>query len=191
MDEGMQTGTVPWPWIRRLWLLKRHPEEVRQAWLQTPKARGLAAAQEGRLPAAIRLLEQARRENTWADPDLDAHISELRAIRRYRRRLQNRPNDPEAMVELGKALMAQELADEALACFRKATVLAPTYAEAYTMVGLELQYRGDLSGAEEAYRQSLRCDPSQLAVRKYLHGIQQGHDDQFAGDVDVALAAGA
>ena len=94
-------------------------------------------------------------------------------------------------MELGKALMAQELADEALACFRKATVLAPTYAEAYTMIGLELQYRGDLTGAEEAYRQSLRYDPSQLAVRKYLHSIQQGHDGQFADDVDVALAAGA
>ena len=191
MDERTPAGTVPWPWIRRLWLMKRHPEEVRQAWLRTPKARGLAAAQEGRLPAAIRLLEQARRENAWADPDLDAHISELRAIRRYRRRLQNRPNDPEAMVELGKALMAQELADEALACFRKATVLAPTYAEAYTMIGLELQYRGDLTGAEEAYRQSLRYDPNQLAVRKYLRSIQQGHDGQFADDVDVALAAGA
>ncbi len=140
---------------------------------------------------AIRLLERARREAAWADPDLNAHIAELRAIRRYRRRLQNRPNDPEAMVELGKALMAQELADEALACFRKATILAPTYADAYTMIGLELQYRGDMAGAEEAFRQSLRYDPHQPAVRKYLHGIQQGHDRQFVDGMDVALAAGA
>ena len=182
---------MPWPWIRRLWLMKGRPAAVRQAWLKTPKARGLAAAQEGRLPAAIRMLEQARRETSWPDSDLEAHIAELRAIRRYRRRLQNRPNDPEALVELGKALMAQELADDALACFRKATVLAPTYAEAYTMIGLELQYRGDLTGAEEAYRKSLQFDPSQLAVRKYLHDIEQGEGLQFVDTVDVALAAGA
>jgi len=186
----MQADMLAWPWIGRLRSIRMRADVVRQAWLNTPKARGLAAAQEGRLPVAIRLLEQARREISWIDPDLDAHIAEIRAIRRYRRRLQDRPNDPEALVNVGRALMAQELADEALACFRRATILTPGYTVAHNLIGLELHYRGDLSGARDAFARSLEIDDSQGSVRDFLHALGNEENPPLDNELGLALTAG-
>ena len=51
-----------WPFVGHLRALAHEPDSARRAWEQSPKGRGLAAAREGRLQEAIRLLERARTE---------------------------------------------------------------------------------------------------------------------------------
>src|SRR5687767_3995029 len=153
-----------WPFVAHLRALGRQPDSARRAWEKTAKARGLAAAREGRLQEAIRLLERARSDTPWRDDEVEANLTELRTIRRLEKKLELRPNDAPTLLTLGKAYFAQERGDAALDCFRRAAKAAPTFAEAHAMIGLELHFRGDQEEAEAAYQEALRIQPShQLA----------------------------
>lgn len=157
-----------WPFLRWLRRRGRCLESARQAWEETPKAKGLAAARAGQVGLAIKLLEQARRQAPALDRDLEDHLRELRAIRRLEQRLERRPNDAALLLELGRALFAQERGDDALASFRKAAEVAPRHAEAHALIGLELHFRGDYAAAGEAYRRALQLDPWQPLARQFL-----------------------
>lgn len=175
-----------WPFMAHLRALGRQPEAARQAWEKTAKARGLAAARNGRLPEAIRLLEQARTETPWHDEEVEANLAELRTIRRLEKKLELRPNDAPTLVALGRAYFAQERAEAALASFRRATHVAPTYAEGHAMTGLELHFRGHTADAEAAYREALRLQPGHQLAALYLRDLLRGEPP--GGGVDLPAA---
>ena len=163
-----------WAFGLRLRALARRPEPARAAWEKTAKARGLAAAREGRLQEAIRLLEQARHDVPWRDEEVEANLNELRTIRRLEKKLELRPNDAPTLLTLGKAYFAQERGDAALDCFRRAAKASANFAEAHAMVGLELHFRGDTDGAEVAYREALRIQPGHQLATLYLQDLLRG-----------------
>jgi tetratricopeptide (TPR) repeat protein len=173
-----------WHFLAHLRALGRQPEAARQAWEKTAKARGLAAARDGRLPEAIRLLEHARTETPWRDEEVEASLGELRTIRRLEKKLELRPNDAPTLVALGKAYFAQEQGDSALGCFRRAARVSPQFAEAHAMAGLELHFRGETGNAEAAYREALRLQPGHQLAGLYLRDLLKG--DPPGGGIDVA-----
>jgi tetratricopeptide (TPR) repeat protein len=176
-----------WPFMAHLRALGRSPNLARLAWEKTYKARGLAAAREGRLQDAIRLLEHARTESPWRDEEVETNLGELRTIRRLEKKLELRPNDGPTLLALGKAYFAQERGDAALDCFRRAARAAPGFAEAHAMMGLELHFRGQLAEAEAAYRQALRLQPGHQLASLYLRDLLRG--DPPGGRVDQAAEA--
>jgi len=171
---GENSEPREWPFVAHLRALGRQPEPARKAWEKTAKARGLAAARRGRLQDAIRLLEQARSDTAWRDDEVEANLAELRAIRRIEKKLELRPNDAPALIMLGKAYFAQERGDLALDCFKRAAKASAGYAEAHAMIGLELHFRGDAAGAEAAYREALRLQPSHQLAALYLKDLLRG-----------------
>ncbi len=177
-----------WPFMAHLRALGRQPEAARQAWEKTAKARGLAAARAGRLPEAIRLLEHARTETPWHDEEVEANLGELRTIRRLEKKLELRPNDAPTLIALGRAYFAQERGEAALDCFRRATRVAPTYAEGHAMTGLELHFRGHAGEAEASYREALRLQPGHRLATLYLRDLLRGEPP--GGDADLPEAEG-
>lgn len=157
-----------WRFIARLRALGRNPLPARRAWQESAKARGLAAARAGRVPEAIRLFEAARAQSPYPDEEIEFNLKELRLIRRLERRLELRPNDLAALLELGKAYFAQDRADEALACFRRATEIAPQSAEAHSLYALELHYRGQYDTCIEGYRTALRLMPGHARAAMFI-----------------------
>ena len=191
---GENSELREWPFVAHLRSLGRQPEPARRAWEQTAKARGLAAAKHGRLQDAIRLLEQARTETPWRDEEIEANLSELRTIRRLEKKLEVRPNDTPTLIALGKAYFAQERGDAALDCFSRASRAAPNFAEAHAMIGLELHFRGETSGAEAAYREALRIDSNHQLASLYLRDLLRGEPPGGTGQpvseaLDAAVAA--
>ena len=192
-SPGDNTDAREWPFVAHLRALGRRPESARRAWEKTYKARGLAAAREGRLQEAIRLLEHARVDAPWHDDEVDANLNELRTIRRLEKRLELRPNDALTLLALGKAYFAQERGDAALDCFRRATRVSPHFAEAHAMVGLELHFRGHADEAETAYREALKLQPGHQLAGMYLRDLQRG-DPPGGGALETgsdAMAAAA
>ncbi|MGH2353813.1 MAG: tetratricopeptide repeat protein [Chloroflexota bacterium] len=177
-----------WQFVAHLRALGRQPEPARRAWEKTYKARGLAAARGGRLQEAIRLLEHARMTTPWHDEEIEANLGELRAIRRLEKKLELRPNDAVTLLALGKAYFAQERGDAALDCFRRAAKVAPTFAEAHAMAGLELHFRGETADAEAAYREALRLQPNHQLAALYLRDLLRG--DPPGGGADLAAQNG-
>lgn len=179
-----------WPFVAQLRALGRQPDSARRAWEKTAKARGLAAARQGRLQEAIRLLELARSQTAWRDEEIEANLAEIRTIRRLEKKLETRPNDALTLLALGKAYFAQERGDDALDCFRRASKASPSFAEAHAMVGLELHFRGDAAGAEAAYREALRHQPGHPLASLYLKDLLQG-DPPGGAAVDLEAEAPA
>jgi len=180
---GDNSEPQEWPFVAQLRALGRQPEPARKAWEKTAKARGLAAAHHGRLQDAIRLLEQARCDTAWRDDEVESNLAELRTIRRIEKKLELRPNDAPALIMLGKAYFAQERGDLALDCFNRAARASSGYAEAHAMIGLELHFRGDVPGAEAAYREALRLQPSHQLASLYLKDLLRGNPP--GGSVDA------
>jgi tetratricopeptide (TPR) repeat protein len=171
---GDNSDAREWPLLQRLRALGHHPDAARRAWEQSSKGRGLAAAREGRIQEAIRLLEHARSQISWRDEEIEANLHELRAIRRLEKKLEVRPYDAPTWLELGKAYFAQERGDAALECFRRAAAIAPHFAEAHAMIGLELHFRGATREAEAAYREALRLQPNHHLAATYLRDLLNG-----------------
>jgi tetratricopeptide (TPR) repeat protein len=184
-SPGDNSEAREWPFVVHLRALGRQPDSARRAWEKTYKARGLAAAREGRLQEAIRLLEHARIETPWHDEEIDANLTELRTIRRLEKKLELRPYDAPTLLALGKAYFAQERGDAALDCFSRAARAAPTFAEAHAMIGLELHFRGQSAEGEAAYKEALRLQPGHQLAATYLRDLQRG-DPPGGGVVDSA-----
>jgi len=60
---------------------------------------------------------------------------------------------------LGAALARKGDADGAIAGFREALRLNPSYANAHNSLGVALEYKGDRQGALEEYRAAYTLDP--------------------------------
>jgi len=140
---------------------------AREAWQRSSKCRGLHAAREGRVVEAIRLLEEARHQIHWLDPEIDSNLAELRTIRRLERRLEIRPNDVPTLLELGKAYFSQERSDDSLRTFQRAVALAPASADAHTHLAMELHLRGAHDEAAACYRRALGINPREFNAVVY------------------------
>jgi Flp pilus assembly protein TadD len=69
-------------------------------------------------------------------------------------------NMAESQANLGKALLAKDLADEAIVACRRAIQLEPSMAQAYNNLGTALAAKGDLPPAIAAYDTALRLQPN-------------------------------
>jgi tetratricopeptide (TPR) repeat protein len=152
----------------RLRALARHPAAAQRAWLASTKARALIASASGKTAQAIQLFERARAEIAFTDPDIEASLSELRAIRRLERRLELHPNDVRSLVGLAQAYYIQERDDASLDCLHRALRVAPDCAEAHSLLAAQLHSMGDYDAAVAEYRAALRLSPVDRRSAHYL-----------------------
>ncbi len=92
------------------------------------------------------------------------------AEREFRRCIDLRPNDGEALNFYGRTLIEMKRLPEAVDVLRKTTAL-PLYATpdvAYTNLGSALYLLGDNAGAARAYQEALKIDPPTVP-RALLH----------------------
>jgi len=163
-----------WSPFTRIREVGKDAAAAREAWLRSSKCRGLQAGREGHVAEAIRLLEEARHQIRWSDPEIDSNLAELRTIRRLERRLEVSPNDINVLIQLGKAYFSQERSDDSLRTFRRAADLAPNCAEAHTHLAMELHLRGAHEEAAAAYRRALDINPREFNAVVYYADLLCG-----------------
>jgi tetratricopeptide (TPR) repeat protein len=134
------------------------------------QAQDLLAA--GKLARAIGLLEQSL--HRYPDAEVATALDELKTIRRARKRLQRHPADPQAHFELGRALFAQELGEEALEHLRLVCRARPTWLEPRLLCAYEWHWRGRWREAEAAYLAVLAIDPAHVVARRGLTAVRLG-----------------
>ena len=81
------------------------------------------------------------------------------AIERFRAALQNRPDFPDALNNLGFALFQTGQPDEAYALYEKALKLQPGFPEALNNLGIFFGRRGDLETAQRYFQQAVDKRP--------------------------------
>jgi len=89
----------------------------------------------------------------------------------YRKSLDDNPNNPQAMYNLGCALMMQQKDSAAIAAYLKAAEVEKSKlrkAKAYHNAGVVFQQHNDYSHAAEAYKESLRNNPNDNETRYNL-----------------------
>src|SRR5581483_4366232 len=100
-------------------------------------------------------------------PEFTAFLGETKAIGLGRRRqlletaASRRPGNLGLLMALGESYPwnQQEGSGQRLRWYQAAVAAAPTNAAAHNALGVMLQERRDLAGAEAAYREALRLDP--------------------------------
>ncbi len=150
-------------------------------------AHRLAAA--GRAAEALALYGQVlTRDPGMADAANNAGVllrrqgADAAALRLYRQALAAMPEHPDAGWNLGRLLLEQGQVDEALLHLRRAVAARPGW-ERWHGLGQACQARGDLAGAETAYRQALAVKPDAVEALNNL-----GTTLQAAGQPEAALA---
>jgi len=74
--------------------------------------------------------------------------------------LRRQPDNPEALLGLGKCLGTERKQDLAIAAYRQAIALQPDYAQAYNNLGTVLHDQKKLDEAVAAYRQAIALQPN-------------------------------
>jgi Flp pilus assembly protein TadD len=110
------------------------------------------------------------------------------ARRRYRHALAARPDHPDAGWNLGRALLDAGEADEAFLHLRRAAARQGGW-DRWHMLGRACQARGDLAGAEDAYRTALRLRPGAPETLNNLANTLQaaGRPEAALGLLEQAL----
>lgn len=100
------------------------------------------------------------------------------------------PVHPNALLCLGRALLAQEHAAEAVAVLQILSRIAPQWPAAWECLGLASQLGGLLEDAEEAYCRFVENDADNPAAWQRLAGLYLdcGHAGQAAAILEQALA---
>ncbi|WP_052213692.1 tetratricopeptide repeat protein [Belnapia sp. F-4-1] len=150
------------------------------------EAHRLAAA--GRAAEAIALYDQVLAQDpAVADAANNAGVllrrqgAQAAALRRYRQALAAMPDHADAGWNLGRLLLDQGEADEAFLHLRRAAALRPGW-ERWHGLGQACQARGDLAGAEAAYRDALVAKPDAVEALNNL-----GTTLQAMGQLEAAL----
>ena len=102
-----------------------------------------------------------------------------KAIETYQELLRLHPDHANAAYNIGFIKSEiEKKPQEALDWFKKAAGINPAYAEAHYMVGYSLEPSGKRSEAIEAYRKSLKADPSFMLARQALQRLGVSQDSQ-------------
>ena len=102
----------------------------------------------------------------------------------FRQALELKPNYAEAYSNLGNALQAQGILDEAIAAYRRALDVNHDYAEAHSNLGTAVQDQGNLDEAIVSYRRALDLK------RDYAEAhLNLGAALQAQGKLDDAVAS--
>lgn len=101
-----------------------------------------------------------------------------------------KPNYPEALNNLGNALVSSGRTDEGAASYRKAVDLRPNYADAHFNLGLVLLQQGKLDEAAISYRKALEFRPNNIEALLNLGNIlgDLGEPDEAIACYRKALA---
>jgi len=99
------------------------------------------------------------------------HADPALAIKHYRRALELRDDDLQAMNNLGDLLLSQGAIDEAISYFRRALQLNGDYLPARNNLANALQVQGKLDEAVEHYRYALRAAPTNADVHYNMGNI--------------------
>ena len=130
---------------------------------------------EGGMSEGYQLLEQG--ERLLAENRIDE------AIERFRRFLDDYPDDIEGQYQLGIALYEKGELGEALLRFERVMVLNPDDSRSYDGIALVMMERGDFKAAIACYEKALERDPDNIDLLNEL-GIAY-HE---LGDEDMAMA---
>lgn len=133
---------------------------------------GLVAYQEGRIDAAVSLLERAhRRDRRHAVCVMRLGLALLAAGRAseaegyFRAAVAAKPELPEGWDNLAYGLKAQDRLEEAVACHERAVGLKPGYARGWYNFGLTLSLLGRLGEALQCHERALAADPAYPMAR--------------------------
>jgi tetratricopeptide (TPR) repeat protein len=69
------------------------------------------------------------------------------------------PNDERAQLTIGNFYFGQQQLEEAIAHYKKATELAPTFSPTYNILGYSYRQRGDYDSAEQAFKKYVELIP--------------------------------
>ncbi len=165
---------------------------------------GLVADAQGQTERALALIGQAiaRKPSPRFFANQGPILARLGrlddAVAAYREALARQPDYPEALNNLGVALMAQDKPQEAASAHRRAVELRPDYAEAQLNLGHALGLLGDMAGAEAAFRAAFARQPAlspALATGEPPRLLCVAADGSMPGAqyrcADLAEAAGA
>ena len=70
------------------------------------------------------------------------------------------PNDERAQFTLGNYYFAQQELDQALAHYKKATEIAPSYSQVYNLLGYCYRQKGDYTNSEESFKKYVQLIPN-------------------------------
>jgi tetratricopeptide (TPR) repeat protein len=104
-------------------------------------------------------------------PATASRLLELLLERKYRRYLERCPDDVEARVRLAFLLYFRGISDEVEQHCRRALELAPNFAPAYLVLGLEYRARQEWQRAREMFQRALELAPSMSAARQFLQEL--------------------
>jgi tetratricopeptide (TPR) repeat protein len=107
----------------------------------------------------------------------------------WSRVLECNPADPAAYNELGLALVGQGKVDEAIAQYREALRVDPSYAKADFNLGLAMERQGRMNEASAAYREALQVKPNYGEAHNNLGFVlyRQGRLDEAIAEYREAL----
>lgn len=155
--------------------------------------RGIAAWKAGKLEEAIKEHEEAvRLQPTLAQAHANLIIlygharSAASAESHYRTVVSLNANLDEAHYNYGVLLMDLQRRDEAMDAFKQSLLVNPHNAASHASLGLLLEMRQDIAGAEEQYRLAMRDDPASRLYR-FNHGralVALGRLDDAIADFD-------
>lgn len=91
------------------------------------------------------------------------------AITEFETSLTRRPNSPESLVYLGRALFMKGRDDEATARFQEAIKCAPHFAMAHDGYGVTLSHKGRYAEALAEFQQAVKLDPLDADIRNHLN----------------------
>lgn len=98
----------------------------------------------------------------------------------YRHALSVNPNSSLAHYNLGNALVARNMVDDAIAHFRNAVLISPHHPDARNNLGTALVRLGQLDEAIEQYRQAIRIEPTYAKAYYNLGNalVRQGRPEE-------------
>jgi tetratricopeptide (TPR) repeat protein len=131
---------------------------------------------------ALRAARRRARARDWAGAE--AH---------YRTVLRHEPGRANARIQLGHALLEQDRAEDALACYRHAQVSSPREPDLYLHVGHALKRLDRRDSALEAYLTAWRLMPGSATAFEEFRGLLPNVEkaDLLAGGGIVGTDAGA
>ena len=102
---------------------------------------------------------------------------------------EEKAEDYESRIELAKRSMTSRLYDAAVEHLRKATILEPKRPEAYNLLGVVHEIRGEKSEALEQYRVALVHDPAYKPADANLHRAVTWSESRKPGGYDLGDGA--